>query len=39
MRKYISVDMSMVPRVNYYSGIIFKGYGMGRINCIKRWKI
>ena len=24
--KYISVDMSMVPRVNYYSGIIFKGY-------------
>lgn len=24
--KYISVDISMVPRVNYYSGIIFKGY-------------
>ena len=24
--KNISVDMSMVPRVNYYSGIIFKGY-------------
>ena len=24
--KYISVDMSMVPRVNYYSGIIFKGH-------------
>ena len=23
---YITVDMSMVPRVNYYSGIIFKGY-------------
>ena len=27
--KYISVDMSMVPRVNYYSGIIFKGYVTG----------
>ena len=27
--KYISVDMSMVPRVNYYSGIIFKGYIIG----------
>lgn len=27
--KYISVDMSMVPRVNYYSGIIFKGYFNG----------
>lgn len=27
--KYISVDMSMVPRVNYYSGIIFKGYVNG----------
>ena len=27
--KYISVDMSMVPRVNYYSGIIFKGYVSG----------
>lgn len=27
--KYISVDMSMVPRVNYYSGIIFKGYVLG----------
>lgn len=25
-REYIAVDMSMVPRVNYYSGIIFKGY-------------
>ena len=24
--KYLSVDISMVPRVNYYSGIIFKGY-------------
>lgn len=24
--KYISVDISMVPRVDYYSGIIFKGY-------------
>lgn len=23
---YITVDISMVPRVNYYSGIIFKGY-------------
>lgn len=27
--KYISLDMSMVPRVNYYSGIIFKGYVNG----------
>ena len=27
--KYISVDMSMVPRVNYYSGVIFKGYVTG----------
>lgn len=27
--KYISVDMSMVPRANYYSGIIFKGYVSG----------
>lgn len=24
--KYLSVYISMVPRVNYYSGIIFKGY-------------
>lgn len=24
--KDLSVDISMVPRVNYYSGIIFKGY-------------
>lgn len=24
--KYLSLDISMVPRVNYYSGIIFKGY-------------
>lgn len=24
--KYLSVDISMLPRVNYYSGIIFKGY-------------
>lgn len=24
--KYITVDMGMVPRLNYYSGIIFKGY-------------
>ena len=24
--KYLSVDISMLPRVNYYSGIFFKGY-------------
>lgn len=24
--KYISIDMSMVPRLNYYTGIIFRGY-------------
>ena len=30
--KYITVDLSMVPRVDYYSGIIFKGYidGIGK---------
>lgn len=27
--KYISLDMSMVPRLNYYSGVIFKGYVNG----------
>lgn len=30
--KYISIDIAMVPRLNYYTGIIFRGYveGIGR---------
>lgn len=30
--EYISIDMAMVPRLNYYTGIIFRGYieGIGR---------
>lgn len=30
--KYISIDLAMVPRLDYYTGIIFRGYvdGIGR---------
>ena len=34
--KYITVDLSMVPRVDYYSGIIFKGYIDGIVKAILR---
>lgn len=32
--EYVSFDLGMVPRINYYSGIIFKGYVKGYGNYI-----